>query len=161
MGKNRVIIGKGSNRRPSNVSRETFLDQHERIFGKKAVQRGRFKYDPASGEYISAYDWHVKYGRKEIRTHYVQGDLEPYQSPIDDTVINSRRGQRYDLEKNGCRIYEGREAEQKEADRHNAYKQAASDELLEKRLWETANELRWKNVKPETRIKSGWLIGED
>ena len=158
---NRVTIGKGSNRRPSHVPRETFLDHHERIFGKKAVQVGRFKHDPETGELISAYDWHKKYAKQIVKTHFIQTDLEPYQSPIDDTVINSRRGQRYDLQKNGCRIYEGREAEQKEADRHNAYKQKASDDLLEKRLYETANELRYQNVKVETRIKSAWLIGED
>jgi len=32
----------------------------------------------------------------------IRSDLEPYKSPIDDSVIGSRSSQRYDLEKNDC-----------------------------------------------------------
>lgn len=142
--------------------RKKFLDNYEKIFGNKGVQTGSFMTDKETGQSISKYEWYKKYGKKKFgEAPYIRSDIEPYESPIDGTPINSRRQQRYDLEKNGCRIYEGREAEQAEADRHNAYKEKKFEETIERGLRETANDLKYQNVKPETRIKSSWLIGED
>lgn len=64
------------------------------------------------------------------RFHYVQGDYPDYQSPIDGTVVHGKRGRRYDLEANQCRPWEGREAEQREADRRSAYHEQALDRQL-------------------------------
>lgn len=156
-----VDIGKGSNDRTSN--RKAYLENMERIFGQHhKVQKGSFKTDPETGKSIPSYEWHKKYAIKKFaQAPYVQGDIEPYQSPIDDTVISSRRSQRYDMERSGSRRYEGRDAEQKEADRHNEDKWAALDTKLDSSMKEVANDLKYQNIQKETRIKSAWLIGED
>ena len=155
-----VDVGKGSKRRPED--REKVLENLEKAFGAKKVQSGSFRQDPETGKFISAYDWHKKYGKKKLAdAPYIIGDIEPYQSPIDDSYIGSRRAQRYDLQKNGCRIYEGREQEQKVADAYRAEKEARFDRTIEEGLKKTANDLKYQNIKKETRIKSSWLIGED
>lgn len=156
-----VDIGKGDKDRTSD--RKAYLDNMERLFGAhKKPRAGSYKRDQETGKFIPSHEWHQKYGRKSFgRAPYVRGDIEPYQSPIDDTVITSRRGQRYDLEKNGCRIYEGREAEQAEANRHREYKQKRFEETISRGIEEVANDLKYQNIQPEKRIKSSWLIGED
>jgi|APSaa5957512535_1039671.scaffolds.fasta_scaffold46752_2 hypothetical protein len=156
-----VDVGKGSGRRSADVPHETFLEKHEAIFGESKVKAGSFKQDPETGKFIDSYEWHQKYGRQKVRTHFVSTDIEPYESLVTGNIINSRRAQRYDLESTGSRIYEGREAEQKEADRHNAHKEALFDRKLDNSLKEVANDLKYQNIKPEKRIKSSWLIGED
>ncbi len=154
-----VNVGKGSKRRPEN--REQVLENLEKLYGDGGVKAGRFRQDPETGKFISAYDWHMKYTKPRVRTHFIIGDIEPYESPIDDRVITSRRQMQYDLEKNGCRHYEGLEQEQIEADRINAEKDKKFDEGLDKALQQTANELRYKAIKPETRIKSAWITGDE
>lgn len=153
-----VNVGKGSNRRPED--RKKVLDALDKLYGKE-VKVGSYKQDPETGKMISAYEFHKKYYKPRNQAPFIIGDIEPYQSPIDDRMINSRSQQRYDLESNGCRIYEGREQEQKAADKHNAYKEEKFEQTLEVALHETARDLRYQNVKPETRIKSAWTIGEE
>ena len=142
--------------------RKKFLDNYEKVFGNNGVQAGSWMTDPHTGESIPKYEWYKKYGRKKLgEAPYIQADIEPYQSPIDDSYIGSRRAQRYDLEKNGCRIYEGREQEQKEADRIKEEKWRKLEETLDKSMPQVANDLKYQNIQKETHIKSGWLIGED
>lgn len=155
-----VDIGKGDKDRTSD--RKAYLDNMERLFGNKRPRAGSFKRDAETGEFIPSHEWHHKYGKKTFgRAPYVRGDIEPYQSPIDDSVITSRRAQRYDLERSGCRIYEGREAEQREADRHKAYKWEKLEKTLDSSIQQVANDLKYQNIQKETRIKSSWLMGED
>jgi hypothetical protein len=47
----------------------------------------------------------------------VQADLPGYTSPIDGRWIEGRRARAEDLKRNGCRPWEGMEAEKKEAER--------------------------------------------
>lgn len=72
-------------------------------------------------------------GRMQLRIMptFVRPDIEPYESPIDGRVINSRVQRAEDLKRNGCRPYEGREQEQKEVDRQRAYAEAKRNEQLE------------------------------
>lgn len=153
-----VNVGKGSNRRPED--RQKVLKALDELYGKE-VKVGRYKQDPETGKMIPAYDWYKKYHKPTNPAPFIMGDIEPYQSPINDTIINSRRGQRYDLESNGCRIYEGREQEQKAADEFKANKEKKFEDSLEVALYETQRDLKYQAVKKETRIKSQWISGDE
>jgi hypothetical protein len=49
----------------------------------------------------------------------------------------------------------------KSADQYVADKEKKFEQTLEVALHETARDLRYQAVKPETRIKSAWTIGEE
>lgn len=65
---------------------------------------------------------------------FVQPDYPDYQSPVDGQVVHGKRGRRYDLARTQSRPWEGREAEQKEADRHNHYDEVRQDHRLNESL---------------------------
>ena len=165
-----------------NLRRWGCLYDHRRIFSKKRTDLGslihrlsafgrglartlrsmaRYIQDRNTGQLLPAHEWHALYGKPVVRTHFIIGDIEPYQSPIDDRPIMSRRQHEDDLKRNGCRVYEGRAQEQKMADAHQEQADKDFDASLDVALRKTANDLEYKNVKPETRIKSAWLLGED
>lgn len=64
----------------------------------------------------------------------VMNDLPGYQSPVTGEWVEGRRARREDLKRSGCRPYEGREQEQKEADRYNAEQAAKEDRRLTETL---------------------------
>ena len=111
-------MSKGSNRRPSSVAMSDFDSNYDTIFKKPEVKAGRFRIDPETKKAIPIVDYYNKYGWPETKTtHYIRGDIEPYMSPVTGEMITSRKAHREDLERTGSRVYEGREAEQKEAHR--------------------------------------------
>jgi hypothetical protein len=140
-----------------------YQENYEDIFDGK-VKPGSYKQDPETGKLLTHKEWWYKYvmpfSNMYGRAPAVMDDIEPYQSPIDDTVVSGRRQQRYDLRRSNSRIYEGRETEQKEADNYTADKWKKYEASLEKALWETSRDLRYQQVEKQTRIKSGWTIGE-
>ncbi|CAB4188164.1 hypothetical protein UFOVP1165_57 [uncultured Caudovirales phage] len=69
--------------------------------------------------------------RSQSVAPYVQPDYPDYESPVDGRVVHGKKGRRYDLERTQSRPWEGREAEQKEVDRHNAYQEQKMDRRLE------------------------------
>lgn len=152
-------MSKGSNPRPFSVSQETFNDNRSKIFSDE-VKPGRYKIDAETGELISSQQWHAKYGRKRVRTHFVVADIDPYISPMTEGVINSRREHRYDLEKHGCRVYEGRDQESKETERFHAEKDAKLEKSLEHCVNETYYELRDKTVESAGNKPIAWTFGE-
>ena len=155
-----VDVGKGD--RDRTADRQKYLENMERLFGRESKAKGgRYKQDPETGKFISAYDWHKKYGKKVQRTHFVRGDIDPYESPVTGEIIGSRRQQQYDLESTGNRLYEGRQAEQKEANRITEAKWEKLDKTLETSMLEVQNDLKYQNIQKEDRIKSSWLLGED
>lgn len=73
----------------------------------------------------------------------VWNDLPAYESPIDGRVVDGRRQRRDDLARTGCRPYEGREQEQKEAAKVRAEQERKTDTLAERmahRAWAEAPE---------------------
>lgn len=73
----------------------------------------------------------------------VWDDLPAYESPIDGRVVDGRRQRRDDLARSGCRPYEGREQEVKEAAKVRAEQDRQTDQLAEKmahRAWAEAPE---------------------
>jgi hypothetical protein len=157
-------MGKGSKRRPSSAVGK-FEENFEKIFGKfkPEGERTRYRHHPDTGELVPDYMWEQlnMVPKTPPRGHFIHRDYEPYQSIIDDTVVSGRRQRRYDMERSGSRPYEGREIEQQEADRFRKYKEEKFERTLEQSLRETANDLKYKNVRKETRIKSGWIFGDD
>lgn len=99
--------------------------------------RRRYVWDPVRQELVEAA------ARKSQALHFIQPDLPGYESPIDGRWIEGRRDRRNDLARSGCRPYEGREQEQKEANKVTAARERQMDQLAEKmahRAWDMAPE---------------------
>ena len=58
-------------------------------------------------------------------------DIPAYESPSSGKWITSRAERREDFKRTGCRPWEGKAAEQKEAGRKQAYTEAAQDKALD------------------------------
>lgn len=74
--------------------------------------------------------WEEKQRHEARHTAYIIADIEPYESPIDGRVINSRTQRRDDLERHNSRPWEGREQESKEAKRREGYIEQKNDSQL-------------------------------
>lgn len=99
----------------SKAATDEFRKGHERIFGNKPIQRGRFIQDPATGKLIPAHEYQQREASKLI-VHVDQFDA--YESPVSGNVISNRRQRDRDLKESGCRQYEGKAIEVQEATRH-------------------------------------------
>lgn len=89
--------------------------------------RRKFVWDPKLGELVEVpTNW-----SQPPRTHFVQPDLPGYQSPVTGLWVDGRKQRREDLKRTGSRPWEGREQEQKEADRRRAYAEQANDRRLD------------------------------
>lgn len=69
-------------------------------------------------------------GHEKKESHYVMGDLPGYESPATGNWIEGRAARRDDFARSGCRPYEGREQELKEAARRASYDEQKSDARL-------------------------------
>lgn len=87
--------GKGDNRRPEDT--KAFEDGYSRIFGEKAVTRGRFIWDDQKKELVP-FD---EYVQPESKTAYVLGDIQPYQSMATGEMIMGRRQHREHMKNHG------------------------------------------------------------
>jgi hypothetical protein len=82
----------------------------------------------------------------EPKSALVFGDLPDYESPIDGHIVSGRVQRREDLKRNGCRPWEGREQEQKEAQRRLQYHEHAADAKLTDTVLKNLHQMR-----PEVR----------
>jgi hypothetical protein len=57
-------------------------------------------------------------------------DIPAYVSPVTGKLVDGRKARREDLKRHGCRPYEGREQETKEARRRVAYAEAAQERSI-------------------------------
>jgi putative FmdB family regulatory protein len=73
------------------------------------------------------------------------GDLPAYESPIDGREIRGRRARAEDLKRSGCREYEGRDVELREAARRRAEIQAKREARLDESIERTITELDASN----------------
>ena len=88
----------------------------------------RTRYIQIGGELVKVED---QFKQRKPLAPAVFGDLPDYESPVDGRVVHGRAGRRYDLERTGCRPYEGREAESREAARQRAYEEQRQDRKLD------------------------------
>jgi hypothetical protein len=74
-------------------------------------------------------------------SHYVMGDIEPYESPASGEVITSRSKRREDFKRTGTREWEGLQNEKAEIARQQAYEAVKQDQRLEKNIHFVLNNL--------------------
>lgn len=102
------------------------------------VVRLRMRWDEAQGKLVEI---PVNSRSRRPDAPFVQGDYEGYQSPITGEWIEGRRAHREDLKRHGCRVYEGRESEQRVANRARAEQDRRIDQVAERaahRAWNDA-----------------------
>lgn len=88
--------------------------------------RERYRWDPNLKELVRVQP------RRAQALHFIQSDLPGYDSPIDGKWVEGRKARREDLRRSGCRPYEGREQEQKEANKVLAERERKLDALAER-----------------------------
>lgn len=88
--------------------------------------RERYRWDPNLKELVRIQP------RRAQALHFIQADLPGYESPIDGRWVEGRRARREDLRRSGCRPYEGREQEVKEANKVRAAHEVKLDHLAER-----------------------------
>lgn len=106
-------------------------------------------------------EWRQRYSGADMKLRpavapYVRGDIEPYQSPIDGRPVMSRRQHREDLKRNGCRLFEGFETEQKEVARYRAHEDRKFEQGVAAAIEQTAAELKDGRVKPSRGLITGF-----
>lgn len=94
-----------------------------------------------------------------MKAPFVIGDIEPYQSPVDLRVINSRKDHKDDLLRNGCRVYEGRAQETQEAMRHQADNDSNMERVIGDAVEETYYDIKEKRVPPDKSGKIPFTFG--
>ena len=80
-------MSKGSNRRPENS--KVFEENFDKIFGCKAPQRGRYIQDRNTGKLVPAAEY-VPPESDSPKWAAIHGDIEPFVSPVDGTLIDDR-----------------------------------------------------------------------
>jgi hypothetical protein len=70
--------------------------------------------------------------KQRVRAHFVWDDLPGYVSPVTGLHVEGRRQRRNDLAATGCRPYEGREQESKEAAKAQVEKERSLDQLADR-----------------------------
>lgn len=150
---------------------EQYKENLGKIFGDtKGPQRGRWKQDPETGKMLSMRDWYAKYGvpEKPKTPMFFIDKFEPYQSMVSSDenerfiTVNSRRQHEYELKKNGCRVYEGRDQELKEARRYQKYEDEKLERRVEDTLEKTYHEIEHGYRTPmETPETLNWTWGMD
>lgn len=143
---------------------QTSIDARwDAVFGQKKENhdldldgRVRYKAHPETGEMVPDYMWHqLGMLPRQKSGVYIQKDYEPYQSPITGEVISGRRQRRYDLDKHGCRPYEGRHSETTEAEGYRRHQDERLDEALKRSMPQTLTDIRWQNNEPSEKDKHG------
>lgn len=100
--------------------------------------RRRYRYNPQTKCLEE-----VLFERSEAASATVWNDLPGYESPATGEWVEGRKARREDLKRSGCRPYEGREQEAKEAQKLKQAESARLDQLAEKmayRAWDAAPE---------------------
>lgn len=99
--------------------------------------RRRYVYDPVRKELVETA------ARKSQALHFIQPDLPGYASPVTGKWVEGRKARREDLLRTNSRPWEGRDQEQKEANKIQAERERKLDHLAEKmahRAWDAAPE---------------------
>lgn len=117
----------------TKVNSEEYKRNLEKLFGDKPPTRGKWKQDPDTGRMVPIEEWYSK--PKEEGPLTFINHFEAYESPTSGKIINNKREHLNDLHASGCRVYEGRQQEAKEA----AKWRAEQDRKLDRKLTETLN----------------------
>lgn len=88
--------GKGDKRRPEDS--EAFSEGFDRIFGKSKPKRGRFIWDAQKQEFIPIEEYVAP---PPVDAPMVMGDIPPYKSMVDGSMIGGRKQHREHLKQHG------------------------------------------------------------
>lgn len=157
-------MGKGSKRRPVG-DQKAFDENWDKIFGPKKENPDldpeyncvRYKQHPETGELIPDYMW-AQFDMlppKKSNLQIIRDSHYEYVSPATGKYISGKRAQRYDLQSSGCRIYEGRESEQRAADAHRKDQDKRFEQTLEKSMRQSLSDIRWQRVPTTEKSKDG------
>ena len=94
--------------------------------------RGSWVWDSDLKKLVPKSEWQARQPVKEKGPIVFVDKFEPFVSMVTDKLITNRKEHDYDLKSTNSRVYEGREQEQKEADRYKAEK--------EEKLWANVSE---------------------
>lgn len=99
----------------TRVASKAYLDNYP--FQTKKPQRGRFRADRETGKLIPLEEWLAKYEERPMgqAPMMFMSNFDPFESPVSGRVVRNKREHQYDLDASGCRVYEGRQQEEKEA----------------------------------------------
>lgn len=95
--------------------------------------RRRYVYDPDLGRMVEV---NTSYTQERVSPD-IHFDIPEYVSPTSGKLISSRRDRREDLKRSGCRPYEGREQEIKEANRYRQEQDRKLDKIIERQVVDT------------------------
>ena len=90
--------------------------------------RRRYRWDKVTGALVEV-PWDSV---QQSLSAAVWDDLPAYESPIDGRIIEGRRARREDFKRHGCRPYEGRQQEEKEAAKVRQADERKLDQLAER-----------------------------
>jgi len=92
---------------------------------------------------------------------HIHGDIEPYLSPIDNSVVSSRSTRRDDLARSGCRPWEGTEAETREAERFKSQEDDNFESGVGDMIEKTFEGMKNGSVETDTSGKIDFTFGMD
>lgn len=114
--------------------------------------RTRTRWNPQTGKKVAEWKgdelvyYDDEYFHPQSQTAVVIGDLPAYESPIDGRTVEGRKQRREDLARSGCRPWEGREQETKEANRYKAQSERRSEEKINESVMRA-----WHELSPDKR----------
>ena len=114
---------------------------------ERRKNKGSYVWDPGERRFVEKHLVQQKSGLDIHVNHF-----EPYVSMVTGDVIENKRQHLNDLHKTNSRVYEGREIEQQEADRHKAYKDKALWNNVGETLRKTAHDIEHGYLTPDEPI---------
>jgi len=122
---------------------EAYKDGIARIFGDTKVQRGRYKQDRETGKFIPIREWNAKYAEPERPRGPMVSvrNFDAFESPATGRLIRNERELREDMRVSGCRTYEGKEQEAKEANRYLESQDRKMEAMVDETVERTAYEI--------------------
>lgn len=152
----------------TKIPSKDFLDDLKAKGKTKTVEerrksRGSFKWCSEEKAFIPKHEWNRKYAKEAPPRGpmAIVKNFDPFISPVTNKVIRNEKEHRYDLDSSGCRVYEGRQQEQKEVDRYLAEQDKALEQSISDTVDETAWQIEHNYSRPSIEQNISWTFGED
>lgn len=140
-----------------------YMEGYQSIFGNARVQRGRYRQDRETGEFIPIQQWLQKYGEapKPRGPLISVKQFEAFESPTTGRVISSYRDLDRDMKESGCREYEGFANEKREADKYLQEKDRRMEAIISESVEQTAYEIEHGYITPSENPVCNFTFGDD
>lgn len=137
-----------------------YEENAEKLFGSE-VKTGSWVYDEKQRKLVPKQEYYAA-NPKPRRRGVFKGaaPFEAFESPATGEIITNEKKRQYDMKASGCREWEGLEIENQESARQRAYQEQELEQTISEGVEETFYELKNKQIKPETKIDTGWLADE-